>query len=44
MGELQNQTISASHNLSKQQYWVEEIFAKLRSLPPPRLPDYIPLL
>jgi hypothetical protein len=44
MGELQNQTISASHNLSKQQYWVEEIFAKLKSLPPPSLPDYIPLL
>ena len=43
MGELLNQTNSASHNFSKQQYWVEEIFANLKSLPPSRSPDYIPL-
>jgi Mg2+ and Co2+ transporter CorA len=37
MGGAQNQTNSASHNLSKQQYsnWVEEIFARLKSFPPP---------
>jgi hypothetical protein len=46
MGELQNQTISTSHNLSKHQYsnGVEEIFARLKSLPPPRSPVYIPLM
>jgi hypothetical protein len=44
MGELQNQTNLASHNFSKQQYWVEEIFANLKNLPPPCSPDYIPLL
>ena len=43
MGELLNQTNSASHNFSKQQYWVEGIFANLKSLPPSRSPDYIPL-
>jgi hypothetical protein len=43
MGELQNQTNLASHNFSKQQYWVEEIFANLKNLPPPCSPDYIPL-
>jgi hypothetical protein len=41
MGELLNQTNSASHNFSKQQYWVEEIFANLKSLPPSSSPDYI---
>ena len=41
----QNQTNSASHNLSKQQYsnLVEEIFARLKSLPPPQSPDFNPL-
>jgi hypothetical protein len=43
MGDLLNQTNLASHNFSKQQYWVEEIFANLKSLPPSRSPDYIPL-
>ena len=43
MGELQNQTNLASHNFSKQQYWIEEIFAKLQNLPPLCSPDYIPL-
>jgi hypothetical protein len=45
MGELQNQIISTSHNLSKRQYsnGVEEIFVNLKSLPPPRSPDYSPL-
>uniref|UniRef100_A0A2N9I4I5 Uncharacterized protein n=1 Tax=Fagus sylvatica TaxID=28930 RepID=A0A2N9I4I5_FAGSY len=43
MGELQNQTNLTSHNFSKQQYWVEEIFANLKNLPPPCSPDYIPL-
>jgi hypothetical protein len=37
MRELQNQTISTFHDLSKHQYsvGVEEIFARLKSLPPP---------
>ena len=39
MWELQNQTYLTSHNFSKQQYWVEEIFANLKSLPPPRSLD-----
>uniref|UniRef100_A0A2N9IJ13 Uncharacterized protein n=1 Tax=Fagus sylvatica TaxID=28930 RepID=A0A2N9IJ13_FAGSY len=45
MGGSQNQTNSASHNLSKQQYsnWVEEIFARLKSLPPPQSPYFNPL-
>uniref|UniRef100_A0A2N9EGV1 Uncharacterized protein n=1 Tax=Fagus sylvatica TaxID=28930 RepID=A0A2N9EGV1_FAGSY len=45
IGELQNQINSASHNLSKQQYsnQIEEIFARLKSLPPPRSPDHNPL-
>ena len=33
-----------SHNFNKQKYWVEEIFAKLKSLPPPHSPDYIHLM
>ena len=43
MGELQNQTNLASHNFSKQQYWVKEIFANFKNLPPPCLLDYIHL-
>ena len=43
MGGLQNQTNLASHNFSKQQYWVKEIFANFKNLPPPCLLDYIHL-
>jgi hypothetical protein len=45
MRELQNQIISTSHNLTTWQHSnrVEEIFASLKSLPPPRSPDYNPL-
>ena len=42
MKELQNQTNLASHNFRKH-YWVEEIFANLKNLPPPCSLDYIPL-